>query len=52
VIRAYCLDGKTLQDIADGMGVCKERVRQIKEKALKKLQRLLQDQSARCQYGL
>uniref|UniRef100_A0A6M3KYV6 Putative sigma-70 region domain containing protein n=2 Tax=viral metagenome TaxID=1070528 RepID=A0A6M3KYV6_9ZZZZ len=52
VIRAYCLDGKTLQDIADGMGVCRERVRQIKEKALKKLQRLLQDQSARCQYGL
>jgi RNA polymerase sigma factor (sigma-70 family) len=36
----YCLNGqswKTLQQIGDMLGVCRERVRQIEKKALRKL---------------
>lgn len=40
IVRMRVIEGKTLEEVGEILGVCKERVRQIQEIAMKKLRRL------------
>jgi RNA polymerase sigma factor (sigma-70 family) len=47
IVTMRLIDGKTLKEVGERFGICKERIRQIQEAATKKLRELLADQEWR-----